>query len=43
MAGVESRSLGAEKYKGIFSSAGLSLIGNNTDEGDNYYYYTKKI
>lgn len=42
MAGVESRSLGAEKYKGILSSAGLSLVGNNTDEGDNYYYYAKK-
>jgi 2-polyprenyl-3-methyl-5-hydroxy-6-metoxy-1,4-benzoquinol methylase len=42
MAGVESRSLGAEKYKRILSSAALSLIGNNTDEGDNYYYYAKK-
>jgi 2-polyprenyl-3-methyl-5-hydroxy-6-metoxy-1,4-benzoquinol methylase len=42
MAGVESRSLGAEKYKRILSCAALSLIGNNTDEGDNYYYYSKK-
>ncbi|MEN8227762.1 MAG: class I SAM-dependent methyltransferase [Bacteroidota bacterium] len=42
MAAVESRSLGAEKYKRILSSAELSLIGNNTDEGDNYYYYAKK-
>jgi 2-polyprenyl-3-methyl-5-hydroxy-6-metoxy-1,4-benzoquinol methylase len=42
MAGVESRSLGAKKYRRILSSAGLSLIGNKTDEGDNYYYYAKK-
>jgi 2-polyprenyl-3-methyl-5-hydroxy-6-metoxy-1,4-benzoquinol methylase len=42
MTGLESRSLGAEKYKRILSSAELSLIGNNTDEGDNYYYYAKK-
>lgn len=42
MTGVESRSLGAKKYKRILSSAALSLIGNKTDEGDNYYYYAKK-
>ncbi len=42
LAGVESRSLGAEKYKRILSSAGLSLIGNCMDEGENYYYYAKK-
>ena len=41
MTGLESRSLGAEKYKRILSSAELSLIGNNTDEGDNYYYCAK--
>jgi len=42
LAGVESRSLGAEKYKRILSSAGLSLIGNHIDEGENYYFFTKK-
>ena len=42
MTGIESRSLGAEKYRQILSSAELSLVGNDTDEGDNYYYYAKK-
>lgn len=40
--GVESRSLGAEKYKRLLASAELSLIGNKTDEGDNYYYAKKE-
>lgn len=43
MAGVESRSLGTEKYKRILLSAELQLIGNNTDEGDNYYYCAKRV
>lgn len=42
LAGVESRSLGAETYKRILSSAGLSLTGNDVDEGENYYYFAKK-
>ncbi|HEX6983672.1 MAG TPA: class I SAM-dependent methyltransferase [Balneolaceae bacterium] len=42
LAGVESRSLGAEKYKRILSSAGLSLIDNYIDEGENYYFFAKK-
>lgn len=42
LAGVESRSLGAEKYERILSSAALSLTGNYIDEGENYYYFAKK-
>lgn len=42
LTGVESRSLGATKYKHILSSARLSLISNFTDEGENYYYISKK-
>ena len=42
LSGVESRSLGAEKYKRALLSAGLSLIGNTIDEGENYYYFAKK-
>lgn len=42
LTGIESRSLGAKKYKRILSSAGLSLIGNCFDEGENYYYFAKK-
>lgn len=42
LAGVEARSLGAKKYNRILSSAELSLIGNDIDEGENYYYFAKK-
>lgn len=42
LAGVESQSLGAEKYKLILSTEELSLLGNYIDEGDNYYYFSKK-
>jgi 2-polyprenyl-3-methyl-5-hydroxy-6-metoxy-1,4-benzoquinol methylase len=42
LAGVESRSPGAEEYKRVLSSAGLSLIRNYIDEGENYYYFAKK-
>ena len=42
MTGLESRSLGAERYKGILYSAGLSFTGDYVDEGDNYYYYAQK-
>lgn len=43
LTGLESRSLGAERYKRILTSAGLSLIGNDTtDEGNNYYYIVEK-
>lgn len=42
LTGKESRSLGAEKYERLLASAELSLTGNKTDEGDNYYYYAKK-
>lgn len=43
LTGAESRSLGAEKYKGILSSAGLSFMGKHVDEGDNYYYFAKRV
>lgn len=36
--GRESVSLGAEAYAAILAQAGLSVIGNYTDEGDNYYF-----
>ena len=42
LTGVESRSLGAEEYTRILSSAGLLLTGNHIDEGDNYYYFAEK-
>lgn len=42
LTGVESQSLGAPNYKRILSSAGLPLINNYIDEGENYYYVAKK-
>ena len=38
MTGIESRSLGAEEYRGQLSAAGLSVIAEYEDEGQNYYY-----
>lgn len=43
MTGLSSRSLGAEKYKELISSSGLSLIGEFEDEGENYYFDAIKI
>lgn len=42
MTSAESRSLGLDRYKDILASAGLTLIGKDTDEGDNFYYFAKK-
>jgi 2-polyprenyl-3-methyl-5-hydroxy-6-metoxy-1,4-benzoquinol methylase len=42
MTGSESRSLGAGRYRAILSSADLPVSGNHLDEGNNYYYFTKK-
>ena len=42
LTGAESRSLGAEKYQQLLSSAGLTLIRNSIDEGQNYYYIASK-
>jgi SAM-dependent methyltransferase len=40
--GRESVSLGAEAYTAILAQAGLSVHGNYTDEGDNYYFVARK-
>lgn len=34
----QSLSLGAEEYKAVLSDAGLTLIGEHEDEGENHYY-----
>ena len=39
---AESRSLGAQKYNRILSSAGILPIDNYIDEGENYYYVARK-
>lgn len=38
MTGLESRSLGAVEYRQLLSSAGLSVVHEYEDEGQNYYY-----
>ena len=40
LTGRESLSLGADAYKAIIASAGLNLVGEHSDEGDNHYYDT---
>jgi SAM-dependent methyltransferase len=43
LTGGQSLSLGAEVYKAVLSDAGLSLIGEYVDEGDNHYYDAQKL
>jgi len=40
--GRESVSLGAERYRQILLAAGLSLEGEDSDEGENHYYFAVK-
>jgi SAM-dependent methyltransferase len=40
LTGRESLSLGADAYKAIIADAGLNLVGEHSDEGDNHYYDT---
>lgn len=39
MTGLGSRSLGADNYKALLSAAGLTLIEEFEDEGENHYYH----
>jgi 2-polyprenyl-3-methyl-5-hydroxy-6-metoxy-1,4-benzoquinol methylase len=38
LTGRESRSLGAESYRAMLASAGLTLVGEFTDDGSNHYF-----
>ena len=38
MTGCESRSLGAEEYRRLLSDAGLRVLQEYDDEGENHYY-----
>lgn len=40
---IESVSLGAEEYKELLATSGLSLIGEFEDEGENHYYHAVKL
>jgi SAM-dependent methyltransferase len=39
----QSVSLGREAYTEALTAAGLTLTGNRTDEGENYYYFAEKL
>ncbi|MEX2179552.1 MAG: class I SAM-dependent methyltransferase [Gemmatimonadaceae bacterium] len=41
LTGRESHSLGAEEYKAALREAGLMLVGEYQDEGQNHYYDTR--
>ncbi len=38
LTGRQSLSLGAEEYRTVLRDAGLTLLGEHEDEGDNHYY-----
>jgi 2-polyprenyl-3-methyl-5-hydroxy-6-metoxy-1,4-benzoquinol methylase len=42
MTGLPSCSLGYEAYERELVAHGFRLVGNDVDEGDNYYYFTVK-
>ncbi len=42
MTGRESCSLGEDVYSSLLSEAGLVLVGNDTDEGESYYFHATK-
>jgi SAM-dependent methyltransferase len=42
LTGRQSLSLGRERYKGILSDAGFTLVGEDLDEGDNYHYDARR-
>lgn len=42
LTGRKSVSLGADAYRRLIEVAGLKLVGNAEDEGQNYYYFVRK-
>lgn len=42
LTGRESVSLGAGRYRQLLQAEGLILVGEASDEGDNYYYLARK-
>lgn len=42
LTGRQSTSLGAETYRALLAAAGLSLVAEFTDEGQNQYYHAVK-
>lgn len=42
LTGTPSISLGGDRYRAILASEGLEIVGEASDEGDNYYYFAWK-
>ena len=42
LTGRKSVSLGADAYRRLVEVAGLNVVGNTEDEGQNYYYFVRK-
>jgi hypothetical protein len=42
LTGRTSISLGAEAYRRVLAGAGLVLVGEDDDEGENHYYFAAK-
>ncbi|HUB80309.1 MAG TPA: class I SAM-dependent methyltransferase [Bryobacteraceae bacterium] len=43
LTGILSTSLGQESYERELSSQGMAAIGNDQDEGENFYYFARKV
>jgi SAM-dependent methyltransferase len=43
LTGFESVSLGADTYTELLRENGLTVIGNAIDQGENYYYFARKL
>lgn len=41
--GRDSRSLGQDRYVALLAAAGLRLVANYVDEGENYYFEARKL
>jgi SAM-dependent methyltransferase len=41
--GRESRSLGHDRYVALLATAGLRLVANHVDEGENYYFDVRRL
>ena len=42
MTGRRSRSLGAQTYERLLREAGLTLVAQAHDEGENHYYFVER-
>jgi len=42
LTGTQSVSLGRDRYREILAAESLDLLGEASDEGDNYYYFASK-